>query len=179
MTMTSYIVNKQLFQALDVVNEVPDFDQIGFKNLEYNQIQVNAFCQSVIDRMMRHIRVPRAHQYVFVQVLKPVIRPAGLWHLDSSLNPVAEYENFLFVTGSNTTEFVMNRMVVDHVDTAAQFHKQIITQEPIIQRLPPNTICRYTGSNVHRRPQISSPEQRLLIRVSNTDVKLTRYGVMK
>lgn len=178
MSTIKYVINERPFSILDkITDNPPNMRQVSFKNVQYRHIDVNAFCRRIIDTMMAHIGDKKKYQYVFVKIFDKGEYPCGLWHLDSSLNPVAEYENFLFVTGTCRTEFVMNPMMVSHSNTVMEFHEQVATQNPVVQSLPANTICRYDGSNAHRRPAIiNSQENRLLIRLSNTNVKLTKYN---
>lgn len=178
-TTIRYIVNQEPFRPLDMIGGRFDFGNIvSFKNLQYEEVieEVPAFCRLILDRMMGYITSLREYQYVFIQLLNGPQTQGGLWHLDSSLNPTADYENFLFIADDNPTEFAMNPMTVAHASTAIDFHKQIVAQRPHVQAIPPYTICRYNGSNVHRRPPLTHQGKRLLIRLSNTDAHHTRYG---
>jgi hypothetical protein len=100
----------------------------------------------------------------------------GFWHLDSSLHPVAEYDNLLFVTGQHAlTEFVTNPLQLEHQANAGAFHLAIASQPTLcVERVPSCTIVRYNGSNVHRGPRAKGAERRLLIRMVTTDVLLPR-----
>jgi hypothetical protein len=159
----------------------------NFKNIEYKHIKnkkLNAYCKNIIDIMFSNIIELKKHQYVFVksQSLKigDMTSGHGYWHLDSSLNPIDSYENYIFCSGiNNTTEFFKTPIKIKHSKNVIEFDKQInsiFDSNRDSQILKPLTIYKYNGSNVHRGRKVIIPENRLLIRLSNTDKKLTVYN---
>lgn len=135
---------------------------------------MNPYCLKVVEKMADHIKRPRRYQYVFIRVHDHTDAPA-LWHLDSALNPVAYYENFIFVVGEERTEFIETPMTIRHAQSAKDFHDQAAMLLKLSSRpralnvvtIPNATIVAYGGSNVHRGPKVT--KRRMLIRLSNTD----------
>jgi hypothetical protein len=132
--------------------------------------------------MFSHIKEHKKYQYVFVKVqfLKTGQNTSGTphWHLDSSLNPDDYYENYIFTTGlHNNTEFFQTPIQINPVETSLQFHRQIekVYRDKDSYYTKPLTIYKYNGSNVHRGRRVTIEEPRILIRMSNTDKKLTNY----
>lgn len=99
----------------------------------------------------------------------------GLWHLDSSLNNVDEYDNRIYISGGNTTEFISNYIEMPYQDSGHQFNKSISENEINIIRIPSETIVKYDGGNVHRSPTATIDGKRLLIRLINTDKILHKW----
>jgi hypothetical protein len=182
-----YLLNNSPLQFLDTFAPPTETDlpHIYAKNVSWKSIreEVTPYVNQVLERMNSLIdEAPSAkkkyrHIDVKVQDLSTGQDTAnGLWHLDSSLNPVAEYDNLLFVTGQCAlTEFVVNPFEVEHAESAGLFHRSITTQKELkIERVPSCTIVRYNGSHVHRGPKATGVERRLLIRMVATDVILPR-----
>ncbi len=187
--MIDYIVNSTPLEELYTHPVQPngkDFKCETFKNIEYSHLSrhsVSEYCKSILDVMYSYIRKPLKHQYVFIKIQDLQVGDqtsgTGHWHLDSSLNPVDFYENYIFTTGfHNTTEFFKSEMIIKHAKSSADFNKQVKTiyrQERDSFILKPLTVYHYNGSNVHRGRVVEIPEKRILIRLSNTDARLTVY----
>lgn len=189
MSMIDYIVNSSPLEELYIHPLQPkdqDFQCDNFKNIEYSHLSrmnISRYCKTIIDIMHSCIAKPLNHQYVFIKIqdLKIGSQTSGTghWHLDSSLNPVDYYENYIFTTGyHNNTEFFKSQISITHANSSSDFNKQIkkvykAERDSFI--LKPLTIYRYNGSNVHRGRIVTQPEKRILIRLSNTNVKLTVY----
>lgn len=175
MSTIEHLVCETPIKLLAEVDIEPDFDQCSFKNIELRRAPLNEYCAHVVNRMASFIREDRLYQYVFIknqEITEPI--PAGRWHLDSSLNPIHEYENFLFVIGEARTQFVTTRTWIRHASSAQDFHKQMAEKWVHTVTVPNATIVGYSGSAVHRTPSLM-PGRRLLIRLSSTDRKLTKY----
>lgn len=187
--MIDYVVNSSPLEELYTHPDQPtdqDFNCDNFKNIEYrhlSRINISKYCKNILDIMYSCIAKPLNHQYVFIKIqdLKIGSQTSGTghWHLDSSLNPVDHYENYIFTTGYyNNTEFFKTPMIVTHAKSSSDFNKQVRTvydKQKNSFILKPFTIYRYGGSNVHRGRLVTEPEKRILIRLSNTNVKLTVY----
>ena len=175
MSTIEHLVCETPVRLLAEVGAAPDFDQSSFKNIELRRAPLNGYCMRVVSKMVSFIRTDRLYQYVFVkneQITEPI--SAGRWHLDSSLNPIHEYENFLFVIGEARTQFVTTKTWIRHATSAQDFHRQIALKDVNTATVPSATIVAYNGSAVHRTPPLM-PGHRLLIRLSSTDRKLTKY----
>ena len=175
MSTTEHLVCETPIRLLAEVDVKPDFDQCSFKNVELRRAPLNEYCTRIVSKMVSFIRKDGLHQYVFVknqEITEPI--PAGRWHLDSSLNPIHEYENFLFVIGEARTQFVTTKMWLRRASSAQDFHRQIAAKVVNTVTVPSATIVAYNGSAVHRTPPLM-PGRRLLIRLSSTDRKLTKY----
>ena len=156
--------------------DIGDFSAFNCKNNHYEKVigYVNSYCSQVLESMMGSIVHLFKYQYIDIKVhnLKLGENPAnGLWHLDSSLNPLDEYDNYLFVSGShNTTEFITNKIEICEHISAKEFSDDIQGRSMLhIEKIRPNTIVKYSGNNVHRSPFCEIPEKRMLIRLVNTD----------
>lgn len=163
-----------------------DFDCDNFKNIQYNDIdrkKLSPYCRHILSMMYYQIREHKKYQYVFIRIQDLQIGEntsgTGQWHLDSSMNPVEEYENYIFTSGfHNNTEFFKNPIEVNHVKTAYDLHKQLessYSQQRDSHILDPITVYKYNGSNAHRGRIVQVPEKRMLIRLSNTNAKLSVY----
>ena len=161
-----YILNEHPLEPLDKIEAEPDFDQSSFKHVDAARAELNNYCRAVVDAMLRHVSKRRKYLYVFVGTEGAL---PGFWHLDSSLNPVHAYENFLFVAGVNTTEFVLNKLEIEEARSSKDLHDQVEAMTLRKVQIPSFTIVRYYEDNVHRRPLPQKDEKRLLIRLSNTD----------
>jgi hypothetical protein len=177
-----YILNQSPIEAIEVFAPptAEDFPAITCKNVHWDRIREDAspYVNRILARMNALIdRSPSANKrYRFVDVKVHDLSLGdetanGWWHLDSSLNPVNEYDNLLFVTGQMAlTEFVSNPIEIEHQQSGASFHKAICAQPSLqIERVPSCTLVRYNGSNVHRGPRALGAERRLLIRLVTTD----------
>jgi hypothetical protein len=189
MNTSEYLVNSTPLEEIYTHPDQPlgrDFECDNFKNIEYNhlsRINISQYCKNILDVMYSQIVKPLKHQYVFIKIqdLKVGDQTSGTghWHLDSSLNPVEHYENYIFTTGlHNNTEFFKSPMVIKHANSSADFNNQVrkvYRPERDSFILKTLTVYRYNGSNVHRGRFVTVPEKRILIRLSNTDAKLTVY----
>jgi hypothetical protein len=177
MNITKYKLNTKPITLLDLmIEEKPDYNQVSFKNINYEEAKryLNIYCDSIISRMLMHIRKLKKYQYVFIKngLVKENSRP-GYWHLDSSLNPTEEYENYIFLASYNLTEFVDNPIKIEEAKDIKDFDTKINSNSTLsIYKLAPFFITKYYGNNVHRIPRFTVSEQRLLIRLTNTDNKL-------
>jgi len=160
-----------------------DFPSVCFKNQEYRHAieETSEYCKNVLSVMLMSCSNLKRYQYVDIKVhdLKDGQQTAnGLWHLDSSLNPVKEYENFLFVSGNLAlTEFVNNELSIPLQEDSKSFSRFINTKKLDIIRIKTCTITKYDGTNVHRGPKSTGKEKRLLIRLINTDNRLPSYYI--
>mgnify|MGYP001176759229 CR=1 FL=1 len=165
-----YTLNEHPLEPLDKIEAEPDFDQSSFKHVDAARAELNNYCRAIVDAMLRHVSKRRKYLYVFVGIED--FRegdPSGFWHLDTTLNPVRAYENFLFVAGVNTTEFAINQLEIEEARSAKDLHDQVEALTLRKVQIPPFTIIRYYEGNVHRKPLVQKDEKRLLIRLSNTD----------
>jgi hypothetical protein len=175
-----YNLNSEPLKYLNTFNVNINSD-IKVKNAKYHTIidHVDPSYKAVLEYMYNNIKDYKKFQYVDVKVqsLKVGENSAnGHWHLDSSLNPKHDYENYLFVCGVNTTEFVKTEVSIDHQESSKAFNDTINSIKDIeIIRLPTNTVVKYNGKNVHRGVDIHTNEVRLLLRMINTDHKLPSY----
>jgi len=186
-----YSLNVIPILPLDTLKQ-PNFDEYPedtFKNVEYKNLKnrdISPYCRNVIDVMYSYVNSPKRYIYVFIQVQDLEVGKntsgTGHWHLDSSLNPDCAYENYIFITGfHNATEFFKTPIEIETATSSAHFNQQIEAQydkERDSQLLEPATIYAYNGSNVHRGRTVKVAERRMLIRVSNTDKKLTTYNML-
>ncbi len=187
--MIDYIVNstpvEEIYQHLDQPRG-DDYKCDNFKNIDYSRLsnmRISQYCRNILDVMYSQIVKRLKHQYVFIKIqdLKVGDQTSGTghWHLDSSLNPTEHYENYIFTTGlHNNTEFFKSPMIIRHAKSSADFNNQVrkvYRPERDSFILKPLTVYRYTGSNVHRGRLVTIPEKRMLIRLSNTNAKLTVY----
>lgn len=187
--MIDYVVNYSPLEELYTHPLQPkdqDFNCDNFKNIEYqhlSRMNTSRYCKNIVDIMHSYIAKPLKYQHVFIKIqdLKVGDQTSGTghWHLDSSLNPVDYYENYIFTTGyHNNTEFFKTPMTITHAKSSSDFNKQVrMVYDEKRDRfiLKPLTIYRYNVSNVHRGRIVTQPEKRILIRLSNTNVKLTVY----
>lgn len=178
-TTTKYKLNTTPLDYIERVEcDVVDIDYI-IKNVQYEEVLdiIPSQYAEVLEIMFYNIKDYKKYQLVDVKVqdLKVGQYTAnGLWHLDSSLNPVDAYENYLFVVGKNTTEFVVTPIRIDHHVNKKEFHDDIERRTNGVVKIKSNTIIKYNGSNVHRGPKVTVNEKRLLIRLINTDKKLPK-----
>jgi hypothetical protein len=155
-----------------------DFPGVLLKNKSVDEALSSStdYCKSVIRYMLSCCRSYQKYQFIDIKVhdLNEGRQTAnGLWHLDSSLNPVHQYENFLFVTGSLAlTEFVENEITIPFQKDAVSFSRFIESQKKSIVRVKSCVVTKYDGTNVHRGPKSMGTERRLLIRLVNTNQRL-------
>jgi hypothetical protein len=174
-----YTLNTKELQYLNTF-DTNKCDNVKVKNARYERIigELDTTHQRVVSYMYDQITEYKKFQYVDVKVqdLKVGQNSAnGLWHLDSSLNPIHEYENFLFVSGVNTTEFVTTPLHIDHQISSKGFDTTVKSNLINTVNIPTNTVVKYNGENVHRGVDIHTDEVRLLLRLINTDQHLPSY----
>ena len=155
-----------------------DVPEVQFKNFKLQKAlqYMNEYCKGIVTSMIKHTQKKTKFQYVDIKVHDLSIGEQtanGLWHLDSSLNAGPYYENYLFVTGQhNLTELATNNMSIPYQKSSKTFNDAINKLNPTIERIKSCTLTRYWGDTVHRGVKCMIPEQRLLIRLINTDQHL-------
>jgi hypothetical protein len=185
------LLNSIPIVPLDTLKQpnIDEYPEDTFKNVEYKNLRnrnISPYCRNVIDIMYSYVNSHKRYIYVFIQVQDLEVgnntSGTGHWHLDSDLNAGELYENYIFITGfHNTTEFFKTPIEIDSATSSSHFNEQIEKQyykERDSQLLEPTTIYKYNGSNVHRGRVVKVAERRMLIRMSNTDKRLTTYNML-
>jgi hypothetical protein len=169
---TNPLVYKQTMQT----GNIDSWQPVYLKNQFYRRLVFPyKIIKQIVDAMFDNLEKSFKYQYIDVKIQKlekGKNTANGLWHLDSSLNPDYEYENQLFVSGMNRTEFVTNEIAVPYAETAVDFDRNVKSNNLIIETIPDCTIVKFDGRSVHRGVLVAQPETRLLIRLVNTDKKL-------
>lgn len=155
-----------------------DLPAVTFKNFRHHRaldLIDSLYCRDIVIRMLDE---PSKFRYAYVDIKLHHLRPGmgatrdGFWHLDSSLNPDIEYDNYLFITGQYAlTEFVENSLEMPRMPNSRAFNNYVSGCDTKVTRIGSCTITRYTGRNAHRGPLATGEETRLLIRVVKTDRK--------
>lgn len=181
---TNYIVNDSPIRPLVEIKPPEDFHMQQFKNFRYHRAckLMTPYVKNIVDIMMDQVSVKKKYQHVDVKVhnLKKYNSTANrLWHLDSSLNPVVEYENYLFVSGTHAlTEFVTSELEIPHQESGGSFHRFIEgVPNKVTERIRSCTITEYNGRNIHKSVLSTGRESRLLVRLINTDQMLPTYSI--
>ncbi len=184
-----YVLNSSPLEVIYKHHSQPkdeDYACDVFKNINYSHLgrkKISSYCLTILSIMYSSIQRYKKYQHVFIKIQDLKIGQntsgTGLWHLDSSMLPVDDYENYIFTTGLyNTTEFFKTPITIQYSKTAIGVHKQVESKYESDRDsfiLEPITIYKYNGSNAHRGRKVEVPEKRILIRLSNTDRKLTSY----
>ena len=177
---TIYELNKSPVEFLETM-PVPEFhiNDLSFKNQPldkalryYRRIKLSDISEmaDIIRKMNDYIIDRRRYQYVDVKV---ATTGTGHWHLDSALEPVHYFENYLYIAGQPLTEFASNPIIIGRHTNSKTFDEEVSRQIKETFCIPERTITRYWGDNLHRGPK--SSDARLLIRLINTDKKVTSY----
>lgn len=154
----------------------------NYKHYELKKVydELHPFCQTILDKMIGYIKSPKKYQYVFIKA--EILRKGqqisnGLWHLDSQLNG-GDFENFIYICDSNSpTEFIKTPLEIKTAKDANDFNKKILAHKFDILQIKPRTIYKYDGYNIHRGPKAIQNENRILIRLQNTDYQMKPHKV--
>lgn len=134
----------------------------------------------IIEAMRESICDTKKYQYIDLKVssIKKGEHPGnGFWHLDSSLNPDHYYENFLWCTGDNTTEFMTEEVDIGRALSIKDFDNKIKNLGNPSTKIPSEYITRFREDNPHRSPVFKNDETRVLVRLVNTDKRLISYRI--
>ena len=152
-----------------------------FKHVEYSKALVllkdKSYISTVLRDMYSRITEFKEYQYVFVKVdnLKKdsLSTKVFRFHLDCE-EPLKEiYDNYIFVSGNNPTLFC-NEDVPFGINNVDRYVK-----EKRIKTFPINTceIHKYKSSTPHKGVKATYEHRRLLVRLSNTNIRKEKiYG---
>jgi hypothetical protein len=150
-----------------------------YASLKYVKTHANDYVRYVID----NIQLVGGYKYTLVDVKFQHIEKNKCpciygWHCDSVIDPFHPSKpetHHLFVSGKHClTKFIAEpiELVVEPENTLRNFQKQIEEKYPSvrIREVPSNTIVSYGRFDFHSGKYAEETEDRLLIRITETDL---------
>lgn len=164
-TMNNFMLNPQIHDIHTVLGE-PDFETENFKYAPLKMVlpKTNGFIRGVLEIMREKCGDGLVDIKVHdLKVGEYPCKPA--WHLDGHPVPKELSDYFICVFGETLTEFMTTQFECDKYDES----KNPANYETVI--IKSGHIYQYTSRNVHRCSLCKKDERRLLIRMTNANIK--------
>lgn len=151
-----------------------------FKNADMDYVRKNS--NESIRNLLDQVPLENHHRYLCVDI-KPIVTDPGQcvclpgWHLDTVENPfnsdeLPERHHIICLLSDDTTEYIETPLDldIDHSDSIKDIRIKIDAVPYSVYKAPRDAFVTYGRLNLHRGPVAVTSGQRVLVRVSETNV---------